>query len=136
MKTRHFSIEIVSLPIAIACGLALLIALGAAAVALAQPEPGQAGGSSQSAPPQQTYQGMITDSHCGAKHDASIGKTAADCTRSCVHAGSQFALIDGDKTYVLSGDPELLKRSAGLRVKVVGALNGGTIVVSSITQGR
>jgi len=139
MKTRHFWIEMISLCTAIACGLAFLIALGVAAVAAAEPEPGQAAGSSSSAQPapaQQTYEGMITDAHCGAKHLASMSKTAADCARSCVHAGSQFALIDGDKTYILSGDMERLKRAAGLRVKVVGMLNGDTIAVSSIVSGN
>ena len=133
MKTRHFWIELVSLSVAVACGLALLIVLGVAAVA-AEPEPGQAAGSS-SAPAEQTYEGVITDAHCGAKHQASISKTAADCTRSCVHAGSQFALVDGDKTYILSGDMERLKRAAGLRVKVVGTRSGDTIAVSSIISG-
>src|SRR5258708_13572927 len=114
MKTRHFWIEMISLCVAIACGLAFLIALGVAAVAAADPEPGQAAGSAQ-----QTYEGMITDAHCGAKHLASMSKTAADCARSCVHAGSQFALVDGDKTYILSGAMERLKRAAGLRLKPV-----------------
>jgi hypothetical protein len=133
MKTRHFWIEIVSVSVAIACGLALLIVLGVAAVA-AEPEPGQAAGSS-SASAEQTYEGVITDAHCGAKHLASISKTAADCARSCVHAGAQFALVDGDKSYLLSGDMERLKRAAGLRVKVVGTRNGDTIAVSSIISG-
>lgn len=132
MKTRHFWIEIVSVSIAIACGLALLIALAVAAVAVAEPEPGQAAGSPSSSPAEQTYEGVITDAHCGAKHQASMSKSAADCARSCVHAGSQFALVDGEKTYILSGDMERLKRAAGLRVKVVGMLNGDTIAVSSI----
>jgi hypothetical protein len=134
MRTRHFWIEIFSLSVAIACGLAFLIVLGVAAVA-AEPEPGQAAGSS-SAPAEQTYEGVITDAHCGAKHQASLSKNAADCARSCVHAGSQFALVDGEKTYILSGDMERLKRAAGLRVKVVGMLNGDTIAVSSIVSGN
>lgn len=132
MKTRHLWIEIVSVSIAIACGLALLIALAVAAVAAAEPEPGQAARSPSSSPAEQTYEGVITDVHCGAKHQASMSKSAADCARSCVHAGSQFALVDGEKTYILSGDMERLKRAAGLRVKVVGMLNGDTIAVSSI----
>lgn len=135
MKTRHFWIEIVSVSIAIACGFALLIALGVAAFAAAELDPGQSAGSSSS-PAQQTYEGVITDAHCGAKHQASLSKTAADCARSCVHAGSQFALVDGDKTYILSGDMERLKRAAGLRVKVVGMLSGDTIAVSSIVSGN
>jgi hypothetical protein len=133
MKIRHFWIEIISVSIAIACGFALLIALGVAAFA-AGPEPGQAAGSS-SAPAEQTYEGVITDAHCGAKHLASISKTAADCARSCVHAGSQFALVDGDKSYFLSGDMERLKSAAGRRVKVVGTRSGDTIAVSSIISG-
>jgi hypothetical protein len=140
MKARHLWIEIVTLCIAVACGLALLIALGVAAVAAAQPEPGQSPGSSSSSsaqpPPQQTYEGMITDTHCGAKHVASISKNAADCARSCVHAGSQFALVDGEKTYILSGDVERLKDAAGRRVKVVGTRNGETIAVSLIIPGN
>jgi hypothetical protein len=137
MKIRHFWIEMISLCTAIACGLALLIALGVAAVAAAEPEPGQAAGSSSdpAASAQQTYEGMITDTHCGAKHQASISKTAAECARSCVHAGSQFALVDGDKTYILSGEMELLKSAAGRRVKVVGTRNGNMITVSSIISG-
>jgi len=138
MKTRHFWIEMISLCTAIACGLALLIALGVAAVAAAEPESGQAAGSSSApaAPAQQTYEGMITDAHCGAKHQASLSKTAADCARFCVRGGSQFALVDGDKTYILSGDIGHLSRAAGLRVKVVGMLNGDTIAVSSIVSGN
>jgi hypothetical protein len=142
MRTRHFWIEIVGLCTMIACSLALLIALGvAAAVAATEPKPRQSVVSSSApaahpAPDQQTYEGMITDAHCGAKHLASMSKNAADCARSCVHAGSQFALVDGDKTYILSGDPERLKRAAGLRVKVVGMLSGDTIAISSIVSGN
>lgn len=135
MKIRHFWIEIISLCTAIACGLALLIALGVAAVAAAKPAPSQAAASSPP-PPQQAYEGVITDAHCGAKHQPSMSKSAAECARSCVHTGSRFALVDGDKTYILSGDMERLKRAAGLRVKVVGMLSGDTIAVSSIVSGN
>jgi hypothetical protein len=75
---------------------------------------------------------MITDAHCGAKHSAVVGKSAADCTRLCVHSGEQFALVDGEKMYVLQGQPEALKRVAGQRVEVVGSLNGNVISVVSI----
>jgi len=117
---------------AIACGLSLFLAtLGAAAGAAdAQPESGQ--------PPQssairaQSYEGMITDMHCGAKHSAAVGMSAADCTRACVHSGERFALVDGDKMYVLEGETTALKRAAGQRVKVIGTLNGNTISVASV----
>jgi Mg-chelatase subunit ChlD len=132
MRVRHYWIEIVSLCTAIACGLALLIVLGVlgvAAVAVAQSS------TASPAPTPETYEGVVTDTHCGAKHQASIRKNAADCARSCVHAGSQFALVDGDKTYILTGDSERLKDAAGRRVKVLGTLSGETIAVALITPG-
>ena len=80
----------------------------------------------------QTFEGMITDTRCGAKHSAAIGLTAADCTRACVHGGEQFSLIEGDKVYVLEGDLPVLKQSAGRRAKVAGTLTGNKIAVSSV----
>ena len=75
---------------------------------------------------------MVTDTRCGAKHSAAFGMTAADCTRVCVRAGEQFALVDGETVYVLEGDTAALKRAAGQRVKIVGSLTGSKISVSSV----
>jgi len=91
---------------------------------------------SSSAMQPESYEGMITDTHCGAKHSAAIGMAAADCTRVCVHGGEQFALVDGDSVYVLEGDREALKRVAGQRVRIVGIANGNTISVSSVVAGK
>jgi hypothetical protein len=146
---RRFWIEILALSSGVACALALLLAtFGAATAAEDTSPPDQASvthaaaaqpnstAAAQPNPPQeQTYEGMITDTHCGAKHEAAIGKTASDCTRACVHGGAQFALVNGDKIYILSGDLARLKLSAGQRSKIVGTLNGDTIAVSSITAG-
>jgi uncharacterized low-complexity protein len=118
---------------AIACALALLMAtVGAAAAAAAaqETESGQPAQSSAAQP--QTYEGMITDTHCGAKHSADKGRTAGDCTRVCVHGGERFSLVDGDKVYVLEGSPAALKRAAGQRVRIAGTLNGTTISVASV----
>jgi hypothetical protein len=41
----------------------------------------------------------------------------------------------GNRTYLLDGDPAELKRVAGQRVQIVGALNGGTITVASVAPG-
>ena len=84
--------------------------------------------------PLQTYDGIITDTRCGAKHSATVGMSAADCTRSCVHSGEGFALVDGETTYRLKGDQAALKRVAGERVKVVGRLDGNTISVASVVE--
>jgi uncharacterized low-complexity protein len=131
MRAR-FWIEMLAIVSAIAFALALLIAtLGAVAGAAAEEsEPGQPAQSSPVQP--QSYEGLITDTHCGAKHSPAIGKTAAECTRVCVHSGEKFSLVDGDKMYLLEGEPAALKRVAGQRVRVVGTLNGNTIAVASV----
>jgi hypothetical protein len=132
-KANRFWIQIVGLATASACGLALLLAtLGAAASVAGGGESSQ---SSDASSTEQTYEGLVTDTHCGAKHKASIAKSAADCARVCVHGGAQFALIDGEKAYALDGDLALLKRLAGQRARIVGSLNGNTITVSSVAAG-
>jgi hypothetical protein len=133
MKTNRIWIEIVMLGTAIACALALLFAtLGAAA--------GVAAGE-VSAPRQvpatadQTYEGMVTCSRCGAKHSAALGETATTCIRVCVHGGAQFALVDAERYYLLDGDLNVLKKLAGQRAHVVGELHGKTIRISSVSAG-
>jgi hypothetical protein len=135
MKTikARFWIETLAPVRTIACLLALLIStLGR--VADAGEPTGRA--KSSSAMQTQSYEGMITDTHCGAKHSAAIGMAAADCTRVCVHGGEQFALVDGDSVYVLEGDLVALKRVAGQRVRIAGTLNGNKISVSAVAPGE
>jgi hypothetical protein len=133
MKTTRVWIEIFVLGTAVACGLALLFAtLGAAAgVAVGQVAAQQ--DAQHEAGTQQAYSGMVTCSRCGAKHSAAIGQSAATCTRACVHGGATFALVDGDVTYLLDGDLGVLKRIAGQRARILGALHGNTITVSSVS---
>jgi len=90
---------------------------------------------SSSALPTRSYEGMITDTRCGAKHSAALGLAAADCTRSCVHGGEQFALVDGENVYLLDGETAALKKMAGQRVRIAGALNGNRISVSAVGPG-
>ena len=131
MTLRHFWIEIVLLAAGMACALALLLAgLGALAAATAQPAP--APQTQASALPQQTYEGMVTCSRCGARHSAASGKTAANCSRACVLGGSQFELVEAEKTYLLDGDVKILKNAAGQRARIMGIARGNTIKVSSV----
>jgi hypothetical protein len=130
MKTKRVWVEIVLLGTGIACALALLLAtLGAAAGAaegeVVVPRPAD---SAQ----EQAYDGMVTCSRCGARHSAKLGQTATVCTRVCIHDGASFALVDTNTTYLLEGDLNVLKKLAGQRVHVVGALNGKTIRISSV----
>src|SRR6267154_5784396 len=117
--------------------VALIATLGTwTGAAGAKPPTGQKQFSPASAMQTQSYEGVITDTHCGAKHSAAIGMAAADCTRVCVHAGEQFALVDGENVYVLEGDLKTLKRAAGQRVRIVGTLNGSKISVATIVTGE
>jgi hypothetical protein len=136
MKTQKFWIEIVLVGAAIACALALLIAtLGAAAGTVV----GSNNSQEQASPApisEQTYEGMITCSRCGAQHPAALNSSATNCVRSCVHGGESFALINSESTYyLLDGDLSVLKKYAGQRARIVGTLTGKTIRVSSAAAG-
>ena len=78
----------------------------------------------------QTFSGVISDSHCGARHTDS-GKSASECARMCVRNGSRYVIVNGDTRYELTGAPAQFDKFAGERVSVTGALSGGTIKVSS-----
>lgn len=132
MKTNRVWIEIVLLGTAIACALALLIAtLGAAAGAATSED---AARQETQSPPAQTYEGMVTCSRCGARHSAVLSQTAADCARTCVRGGANFALVGADATYLLDGDLSVLGRLAGQRARIVGELSGKTIKISSVAS--
>ena len=83
----------------------------------------------------QSFSGVITDDHCGAKHQLADRSPAA-CTRICVTKGASYVLVNGDKVYVLHGDIVKLNRLAGERVNVVGLLHGNTIDFTSISAGQ
>ncbi len=126
----RFWIETIALATVSACVLALVIATLAAVAGAAAGDPGS--GQSWPSSATQTYEGMLTDTRCGAKHSAAIGRAAAGCTIACVRGGEQFVLVDGDTTYLLEGDVMALKRVAGQRVRIVGTLNGKRISVTSV----
>jgi hypothetical protein len=82
----------------------------------------------------QTFTGEVGDAMCGRKH---MDGPAADCTRTCVAHGSNFALIVGEKIYILQTTDKTvlatLDKQAGKSATVTGVLNDDTIEVSSVT---
>ena len=70
---------------------------------------------------------------CGRKH---MEGTPAECTRTCVSHGSKYALIVGEKIYILDTTDKTalatLDQQAGKNATVTGTLNGDTIEVSSV----
>lgn len=75
--------------------------------------------------------GTVTDAMCG-KHHMMKNASAAQCTRTCVKSGSEFALVSGDKLYILKGDKSRLDKFAGDEVVVNGELNGNSVTVRGI----
>lgn len=156
MHKHKVLIEIVIVGTVIACAIAVLMAvLGAAAGAAvnasgarqlalnsseahdAQPsvlnssEPHDAEQPALSSS-DQTYEGMVTCSRCGAKHSPRMDRTATNCTRVCVHAGASFELIEAESAYVLEGNLEAVKQFAGQRARIIGTRTGDTIKVDAI----
>lgn len=64
----------------------------------------------------------------------------AACTRACVRRGSKYALVVGDKVYVLDTQDkaalDALDKLAGQKAKVTGQPQGDTIAVSSVAPGE
>src|SRR6266436_5857827 len=83
----------------------------------------------------QTFTGEVGDAMCGRKHMEGEG-TPAQCTRTCVSHGSKYALVVGEKIYILDTTDKAalatLDQQAGKNATVTGVLNGDTIEVSSV----
>jgi redox-sensitive bicupin YhaK (pirin superfamily) len=139
MHKHKVWIEIVIVGTVIACAIALLMAFLGAAAAAGAAVSGR-GAQQLPAEPQQpafnaseqSYEGMVTCSRCGAKHSPRMDRTATNCTRVCVHAGASFELVEAESAYVLEGNLEALKQVAGQRARVIGTRNGDTIKVDAV----
>ena len=111
-----------------------IITLGLTAIAIF-------GQSAQSQNPRQgtavikTLTGVVSDSMCGAKHMAK-NKTPAECTRECVKAGSDYALVVGKEVYVLKGEQAAIDKFAGERATVKGVVSGNVVTVQSIATAK
>jgi hypothetical protein len=85
----------------------------------------------------QTFTGEVSDSMCGAKH---MMDNKAECTRTCVSKGSNYALVVGDKVYTLNTTDKSalaeLNTLAGEQAKVTGTANGEAIDVSKVAPAK
>ena len=85
----------------------------------------------------QTFTGEVSDSMCGAKH---MMENKADCTRTCISKGSNYALVVGDKVYKLNTSDKAaldqLNTLAGENAKVTGTADGDTIEVSKVAAAK
>jgi hypothetical protein len=85
----------------------------------------------------QTLTGEVGDAMCGREH---MQGTPADCTRACVGKGSKYALVVGDKIYVLETSDKavlaLLNQQAGKKATVTGTMSGTSIEVSTAVAAK
>jgi hypothetical protein len=123
---------LLSCAVAMAMALALVLLSTTAVALFAAPQSFELPVQHLMAGNPQTFAGIISDVHCGAKHVTDSGQSAAGCTRLCVKSGSGYALVDGDTVFALNGDAAFLDRFAGERVKIWGSLEGSSIRVDSV----
>jgi len=87
----------------------------------------------------QTYIGTVTDTMCGANHQAMHVSPEDKCVRECVKhdRNTRYALLVGSKVYVLS-DQQSPEKFAARKVKVTGTLyeKTGILKVSSIEAAK
>lgn len=79
----------------------------------------------------QTVTGVISDDMCKQKH-MMPRHTDADCTHACAKSGSNYALVAGDKVFILKGDAKQLASFAGKKVSVKGDVVGISLRVDSV----
>jgi hypothetical protein len=98
---------------------------------------------------QQTWTGIISDSHCGAIHKTDIEHGGSITARECVIGrpgdanlpgcvsekyGAKFVVVVGDKVYQVANQEFAdLRVQAARNVRVTGVLKGDTITVSKIS---
>jgi hypothetical protein len=86
---------------------------------------------------EQSWNGKISDSACGAKHEeAAEGQGVMadrDCTQACVRGGSTYVLVvDGKVFQIANQDNKDLATHAGHAVRITGELKGNVITASKI----
>jgi hypothetical protein len=120
---------------ALGAALAFAVIVAAGSVALAgRQSPTDTQLTSPATPeavPDGIYEGMVTDSRCGARHLRNSRLGPAECAQLCVRQGASYVLVDGSRRYKLIGNEEGLAKYAGQRIRVSGTRQGETIQVSS-----
>ncbi|OFW13385.1 MAG: hypothetical protein A3H27_07445 [Acidobacteria bacterium RIFCSPLOWO2_02_FULL_59_13] len=75
------------------------------------------------------FEGVVSDSSCGATHKTDNAK---QCTEACVSGGAGYVLVVGNVVHELKGNTEQFQQWAGERVEVSASLDGNTLEVSRI----
>jgi hypothetical protein len=79
-----------------------------------------------------TWSGTVSDSNCGAKHEAGTDADVA-CVKTCVEKGAKYVLAIGGKVYQVEPQAKY-KDHAGHKVKVTGKMEGDTITAEMVAM--
>ena len=77
-----------------------------------------------------TITGVVSDSHCGAKHSTAGN---AECVEHCVSGGATYVLVSNGKVYQLDAQDKF-KGLGGKEVTVTGKLKGDSIKVTNVAE--
>lgn len=138
MKHNQSWLSLIGSCILMALGAAIALAIVGAAASAALPGHDSSEGPQlstpavpQIAPGKLVFEGMVTDSRCGARHQRNSRLNPAECARLCVRQGATYVLVDGNHRYKLVGSQDVLDKFAGQRIRISGARQGETIQVNS-----
>ncbi len=93
-------------------------------------------GDAQSSKSQQTWQGFVTDTHCGTNCQVTKNMTPdKKCVNRCVRQGSKYGLWVGHHVYELEPQSKAAHYAA-TDVSVTGTLVGETIHINSIEPNK
>lgn len=83
---------------------------------------------------QSTWDGFVTDTHCGTHCQRTSAMTPdRACVQRCIKEGSKYGLWHGNHVYVLEPQSEAA-RFAAENVRVTGTLSNDTIHIQSIAR--
>ncbi len=90
-------------------------------------------------PSDQVFVGFITDTECGPNHapmraKGDMGQNDKECTLKCVAKGATFGFVDAERKHFYQlDDQEQPRPLAGEKVRIVGRIEGDTILVTKIS---
>jgi hypothetical protein len=78
----------------------------------------------------ETWAGVISDEHCGAKHAAMTADDKA-CVEKCTKDGATAVFVAGDKVYKIENQ-DAVQKHLGHKVSITGTMKGDTVHVDSV----
>lgn len=79
----------------------------------------------------ETWSGTVSDSMCGAKHEAASASDTA-CVKKCVKGGASAVFLSDGKVYQISAKSQSkVMPLLGQKVTLTGKMDGDTIEIAS-----